>query len=74
MSQQLFNQSSTSDLKSDTETAYQWLPFALTIADLEQEDAPLVFVNRAFERMTGYSSQAVVVRNCRFLQGEKTDG
>ena len=57
----------------DEETAWQRLPFSLTIADLEQEDEPLVFVNRSFEAMTGYSSAAAVGRNCRFLQGERTD-
>ncbi|WP_375290848.1 PAS domain-containing protein [Qipengyuania sp.] len=49
------------------------IPFALTIADIEQPDEPLVFVNRAFEKMTGYSRSAVLGRNCRFLQGEDTD-
>ncbi len=53
-------------------SAYELLPFALTIADLSLEDEPLVYVNRAFEKMTGYSSASVLGRNCRFLQGEKT--
>lgn len=55
------------------EAAWERLPFSLTIADLEQVDEPLVFVNRAFERMTGYASSSVLGRNCRFLQGEDTD-
>ena len=53
--------------------SYERLPFAISIADLEQDDAPLVYVNRAFEKLTGYSSESVLGRNCRFLQGEETD-
>lgn len=35
-------------------------------------DAPLVMVNDAFCRLTGYEADEVVGRNCRFLQGEET--
>ncbi len=31
---------------------------------------PLVYVNPAFEVMTGYSLEEVQGRNCRFLQGK----
>ncbi len=34
---------------------------------------PIVFANRAFRRLTGYSEEEIVGRNCRFLQGPKTD-
>jgi len=60
-------------ITQENKDAWERLPFALTIADLEQEDQPLVYVNRAFEQMTGYSKKAVLGRNCRFLQGERTD-
>jgi len=40
----------------------------VTIADATAEDLPLVYVNPAFEKMTGYSSDEVLGRNCRFLQ------
>lgn len=63
----------TDPLAEESQKTFQRLPFALTIADLEADDQPLVYVNRAFEEMTGYSSNAVLGRNCRFLQGEKTD-
>ncbi len=43
------------------------------IADARQPDAPLVFVNDAFCRLTGYAREEVVGRNCRFLQGPSTD-
>jgi len=57
----------------ENQDAWGQLPFSLTIADLEQDDEPLVYVNRGFERMSGYASSAIIGRNCRFLQGEKTD-
>lgn len=49
------------------------LPVSITVADPRQPDMPLVFVNAAFEQTTGYSSDEVIGRNCRFLQGERSD-
>ena len=46
---------------------------AFTISDPQQPDNPLVYVNPAFERTTGYTAQEVVGLNCRFLQGPGTD-
>ncbi len=46
---------------------------SFTISDPREEDDPLVWVNPAFERMTGYTAAEVVGRNCRFLQGPGTD-
>jgi diguanylate cyclase (GGDEF)-like protein/PAS domain S-box-containing protein len=34
---------------------------------------PLVYVNRAFEQVTGYSRAEVIGGNCRFLQGDDRD-
>ncbi|MDX1943833.1 MAG: response regulator [Pirellulaceae bacterium] len=45
----------------------------ITIADARQVDCPLVYVSPGFERITGYSTGDCLGRNCRFLQGEKTD-
>ncbi|NIZ90470.1 SpoIIE family protein phosphatase [Kineococcus rubinsiae] len=45
---------------------------SFTISDPSQPDNPLVWVNPAFERVTGYGKE-VLGRNCRFLQGEDTD-
>ncbi|MGB5353755.1 MAG: diguanylate cyclase [Woeseia sp.] len=45
----------------------------VTIADVRLPDRPLVFVNSAFERMTGFSRKEVLGRNCRFLQGDDRD-
>jgi PAS domain S-box-containing protein len=46
---------------------------SFTISDPDQEDNPLVWVNPAFVRITGYTFEETVGRNCRFLQGPATD-
>ena len=46
---------------------------AISIADGEQSECPLLFVNREFERLTGYRSAEVVGRSCRMLQSHSTD-
>ena len=45
---------------------------SITLANPSQPDDPLVYVNNAFEQMTGYPSEETLGRNCRFLQGEGT--
>jgi PAS domain S-box-containing protein len=46
---------------------------AVTITDIAAPDSPLVYVNAAFEAITGYDRAEVLGRNCRFLQGPETD-
>ncbi|MDQ3864627.1 MAG: PAS domain-containing protein [Actinomycetota bacterium] len=46
---------------------------SIVITDPNQPDDPIVYVNPAFERTTGYASEEVLGRNCRFLQGEDRD-
>ena len=41
----------------------------ITITDMRHPSQPLIFVNAAFERITGYSCEEVIGKNCRFLQG-----
>jgi len=45
-------------------------PNAVLIVDYLAPDQPLVYVNPAFERLTGYSAAEALGRNCRFLQNE----
>jgi PAS domain S-box-containing protein len=45
----------------------------ILITDLSLPDNPIVYVNPAFERTTGYSMEEVIGRNCRFLQGGDRD-
>ena len=46
---------------------------SIVISDPNQPDDPLVYVNPAFERTTGYTAEEVLGRNCRFLQDEDRD-
>jgi PAS domain S-box-containing protein len=46
---------------------------AMLITDPRQPDNPVIFVNDAFSRLTGYAQGEVVGRNCRFLQGPDTN-
>jgi PAS domain S-box-containing protein len=45
----------------------------IVITDPNAPDDPIVYVNPAFERISGYSAEEVGGRNCRFLQGEDRD-
>lgn len=45
----------------------------VTLSDPDQPDCPLVYVNRVFQEMSGYSQDEMIGRNCRFLQGADHD-
>lgn len=45
----------------------------VTLSDPDLPDNPIIYANEVFERMTGYSHEEIVGKNCRFLQGEDHD-
>ena len=45
----------------------------IVISDARQPHNPIIYCNPAFEKITGYSQDEVLGRNCRFLQGPETD-
>lgn len=45
----------------------------LLISDARADDFPTIYANPAFERITGYSQQDMLGKNCRLLQGPETD-
>ena len=45
----------------------------LVIAEQEGDDTILIYANKAFERLTGYSQEEILYRDCRFLQGDDRD-
>jgi len=42
----------------------------IVISDARADDHPVVYVNPAFERITGYAAAEILGRNCRILQGD----
>lgn len=54
--------------------AVQMSRVPMCLADPNLPDCPLVFVNQAFEHLTGYSKHEALGKNCRFLQGDGSAG
>ncbi len=42
----------------------------VVVADMRQDDQPIVYANPAFEGLTGYGAHEILGRNCRFLQSD----
>ncbi len=40
----------------------------IVIAEQEGDDNILIYVNKAFERLTGYTADEILYQDCRFLQ------
>ena len=45
----------------------------ITISDCSLPDNPIIYSNRAFSDLTGYSLKDIIGHNCRFLQGNDAD-
>ncbi|ALI00429.1 oxygen-sensing cyclic-di-GMP phosphodiesterase [Pseudomonas sp. FW306-02-F02-AA] len=45
----------------------------IVIAEREGEDNILIYVNPAFEKLTGYSAEEILYQDCRFLQSGDRD-
>ena len=48
-------------------------PTGIVVSDPNLPDCPIIYANPAFYRITGYSEEEVIGRNCRFLQGPGTN-
>ena len=46
---------------------------SFVVTDPQLPDNPIVYASKGFLDLTGYSQAQVLGRNCRFLQGDKTD-
>ncbi|MUO78667.1 PAS domain-containing protein [Agrobacterium vitis] len=53
--------------------AFKATRMPMIITDPRQDDNPIIFANNAFCELTGYGSDDLVGRNCRFLQGPESD-
>lgn len=63
-----------SELNSKTLNAFfERSPIPLTLASPIFDDCPIILCNEQFLKLTGYSRDDVIGRNCRFLQGRNTD-
>lgn len=45
----------------------------ITLSDPDLPDNPIVYANEVFRRMTGFTDDQIVGKNCRFLQGPETE-
>ncbi|WP_163834631.1 PAS domain-containing protein [Spartinivicinus ruber] len=45
----------------------------IVVAEQEGDEHILIYVNKAFERLTGYSAEEILYQDCRFLQGDDRD-
>ncbi len=45
----------------------------IVISDAQKPDNPIIYVNSAFEKLTGYNFEEIKGQNCRFLQGAETN-
>lgn len=45
----------------------------IVVAEQEGDDTILIYVNAAFERLTGYSRNEILYQDCRFLQAGDRD-
>jgi PAS domain S-box-containing protein len=48
-------------------------PIAAIVSDPRQPDNPIIVCNDEFCQLTGYASEDVIGRNCRFLSGPATE-
>ncbi|RAS72199.1 PAS domain-containing protein [Priestia endophytica] len=54
--------------------AIDYTRVGVVITDPSLPDNPIIYTNQAFLNLTGYDEEDVIGRNCRFLQGEATNG
>ncbi len=53
--------------------AFKATRMPMLITDPRQPDNPIIFCNKAFCKLTGYSNEELIGKNCRLLQGPNTD-
>jgi PAS domain S-box-containing protein/diguanylate cyclase (GGDEF)-like protein len=64
---------SSDAIKSILPTLVEQMTDGIAIAQRLAANSPLLYVNKAFERLTGYSLTEVIGKDCRYLQGNERD-
>ena len=65
--------SSLTNILSLLEKAADSSSEGITIGTMDDEARPLIYANKGFEKLTGYTVKEVIGKNCRFLQGKDTE-
>lgn len=60
-------------VSQELKDALATLQQTFVVSDATKPDCPIVYASSGFFEMTGYSSNEVIGKNCRFLQGAGTD-
>ncbi|XP_022897933.1 phototropin-2-like [Olea europaea var. sylvestris] len=60
-------------VSQELKDALATLQQTFVVSDATKPDCPIVYASGGFFTMTGYSTNEVIGRNCRFLQGPDTD-
>nr|AML78446.1 putative LOV domain-containing protein [Hakea prostrata] len=60
-------------VSQELKVALSTLQQTFVVSDATKPDCPIVYASAGFFTMTGYSTEEVVGRNCRFLQGPDTN-
>ncbi|HHF0525218.1 TPA: EAL domain-containing protein [Legionella anisa] len=55
------------------ERAIEASTHGVAILDISKPDLPIIYVNKAFERITGYSERQILRQNLAFLHGSKIE-
>ena len=50
-------------------TAIDHTGVGVTISNQILQDSPLIYINKGFENLTGFTKEEILGNNCRFLQG-----
>ena len=49
------------------------IPYSILITDAQANDDPIIYANQAFLKMSGYTKDEIIGKNCRFMQGNETE-
>ncbi|XP_075494000.1 phototropin-2-like isoform X3 [Primulina tabacum] len=61
------------DVPQEVKDAFSTLQQTFVVSDAAKPGCPVVYASNGFFTMTGYNTEEVIGKNCRFLQGPNTD-